>query len=284
MEQQQGYGQMSLIPRLEIISSQAPCLIYKFEPKGHLELANGLSLHDQNFLIAPTGFHEIISHHSEVDDVFMLQFFAESFKLAACEHGLDPLALASVFKSPHVYRETTWIKELLHRLRFEMYLNGKSDSLCIRFVMAELLKEAYYQFFGGRRLFPIHEPRSADVLVERALHILYRSENFEIDLGTLAANLSVSPSTLTRRFHGAIGQNPGEFLRERRLERAHTLLLSSGLSVAAIAEMVGYEEAAPFTAAFKKHFQCTPRALRTDRNRIKRERRGRQEQAIMNSQ
>jgi AraC-like DNA-binding protein len=63
-----------------------------------------------------------------------------------------------------------------------------------------------------------------------------------------------------------MGQKPGEFLRERRLERAHTLLLTSGLSVAAIARMVGYEETAPFSAAFKKHFNCTPRELRSDGN------------------
>ncbi len=272
MEHEQGYGQMTSINSSQQISAAAPCLIYKFEPKGYLELGNGLSLHHQNFIAAPAGFSEAIAHHSDVDDVFMLQFYPNSFAISADEHSLDLGELTSIFHYPRVYRETTWINELLHRLRFEMILSGKDDSLCIRFVMAELLKEVYYQFFGGRRIFPIHEPSSIDPMVQRALRLLYRSENFDIDLGTLAAHLSVSPSTLTRRFTCAMGQKPGEFLRERRLERAYTLLLTSGLSVAAIAEMVGYEETAPFTAAFKKRFQCTPRALRTDKNLQKRDR------------
>jgi len=280
MEHEQGYGQMTSINGHEWISASAPSLIYKFEPKGYLALANGLSLHHQNFLAAPAGFSETITHHSEVDDVFMLQFYPDSFAMCANEHGLNPAELASIFQSPRIFQETTWINELLHRLRFEMFLNGKSDNLCIRFVMTELLKEVYYQFFGRRQIFPIHEPSSSDFLVQRALRLLYRSENFDIDLGTLAANLNVSPSTLTRRFSCAMGQNPGEFLRERRLERAYTLLLTSGLSVAAIAEMVGYEEAAPFTAAFKKRFQRTPRALRTDKNLQKRERDDLRERAL----
>lgn len=272
MEKQQGYGRMDSILGQKAISTDAPCLIYKFEPKGYVKLGDGLSLDHQNFLAAPAGFSAFVAHPSELDDVFILQFFPESFAVAAQEYGLAMSDLDSIFFCPRIYRETIWINELLHRLRFEIVLHEKSDNLCIRFVMAELLKEVYHQSFGSRRLFPIHEPRSSDLLVERALRLLYRSENFDIDLRTLAVTLNVSPSTLTRRFTCALGQKPGEFLRERRLERAHTLLLSSGLSVAAIAKMVGYEETAPFTAAFKKHFQCTPRELRTDRTQQKKAR------------
>jgi AraC-like DNA-binding protein len=266
MEQQKGYGRMISILGQKAIATDAPCLIYKFEPKGYVKLGQDLSLNHENFLAAPAGFSASISQSSEVDDFFMLQFFPDSFAVAAFEYGLDPSELEAVFFCPRVYRETIWINELLHRLRFEMILNEKNDNLCIRFVMAEILKEVYHQSFKNRRIFPIHEPSSLDFLVQKALRLLYRSENFDIDLRTLAATLNVSPSTLTRRFTSAMGQKPGEFLRERRLERAHTLLLTSGLSVAAIARMVGYEETAPFSAAFKKHFNCTPRELRSDGN------------------
>ncbi|MDQ3234165.1 MAG: hypothetical protein M3Q07_20355, partial [Pseudobdellovibrionaceae bacterium] len=154
MDSKQDYGQITLIKGLERIMAKAPCLIYKFEPKGYLELANGLNLHHQNFLAAPAGFAEVVAHHSEVDDVFMLQFYPDSFTMCASEHGLNPVELASIFQSTRIFQETTWINELLHRLRFEMFLKGKTDNLCIRFVMTELLKEVYYQFFGSRRIFP----------------------------------------------------------------------------------------------------------------------------------
>jgi AraC-like DNA-binding protein len=262
---QGGYGRMISIRGQDIIRTGAPCLIHKFEPKGYVKLGRNLSLDHQNFLTAPAGFSATVSHPSELDDVFLLQFSSASFALAAAEHGLACDDLEAIFHSPRIYRETLWINELLHRLRFEMVLHNRKDNLCIRFVMAELLKEVYHQFFGSRQLFPIHEPNSTDFIVQKALRLLYRSENFEIDLKTLAAQLRISPSTLTRRFSYAMGQNPGEFLRERRMERARTLLLTSGLSVGAIARMVGYEEAAPFSAAFKRHFQCTPRELRADR-------------------
>jgi AraC-like DNA-binding protein len=272
MEKQQGYGRMLSIHGQNTISSQRPCLLLKFEPKGYVKLGQDLSLDHQIFLAAPAGFSATVTHSSELDDVFLLEFFPDSFAVAAQEYGLAPSSLESIFFTQRIYRETIWINELLHRLRFEMVLHAKIDNLCIRFVMAELLKELYYQSFGPRRIFPIHEPRSDDFLVEKALRLLYRSENFDIDLRTLAATLHVSPSTLTRRFTSAMGQKPGEFLRERRLERAHTLLLTSGLSVATIAKMVGYEETAPFSAAFKKHFHRTPTELRADRNQPKGER------------
>lgn len=79
---------------------------------------------------------------------------------------------------------------------------------------------------------------------------------------TLAEALSMSRTSLYLKLKAAIGQNPQDFIRLRRLERAAGLLKETDEKVSAIAVQVGWQEHTHFDRAFKAHYGCSPSAYR----------------------
>ena len=74
----------------------------------------------------------------------------------------------------------------------------------------------------------------------------------------LAAQFSVSETSLKNYFRGVFGQNISIYLREVRMKKAAELLTSTRLSVAEIAELVGYMNQSKFASVFKKQFGLSP--------------------------
>lgn len=86
----------------------------------------------------------------------------------------------------------------------------------------------------------------------------------------LAAQFSVSETSLKNYFRGVYGQNISTYLRETRMKHAAMLLSTTRLSVAAVAEQVGYTNQSKFASVFKKQFQMSPleyrRSVHLERN------------------
>lgn len=83
-----------------------------------------------------------------------------------------------------------------------------------------------------------------------------------LGIGGLAAVAGISAPTLTRRFRERLGCSPGQWILERRLERAATLLRQSDLPVAAIAKAVGMPAQSGFAARFRRRHGISPSAWR----------------------
>lgn len=82
----------------------------------------------------------------------------------------------------------------------------------------------------------------------------------------LAAQFSVSETSLKNYFRGVFGQNMSFYLREVRMKKAAELLTSTRLSVAEVAERVGYMNQSKFASVFKKQFFMSPLEYRRYRN------------------
>lgn len=80
---------------------------------------------------------------------------------------------------------------------------------------------------------------------------------------SLAAAISVSRATLSRRFPAATGQTPGDYLTRWRMDLAALRLRDTDQTVESIANAVGYTSAHAFSRAFRRHRGLTPGAYRT---------------------
>lgn len=74
----------------------------------------------------------------------------------------------------------------------------------------------------------------------------------------LAAQFSISETSLKNYFRGVFGQNISVYLREIRMKKAAELLATTKLSVAEAAEQVGYINQSKFASVFKKQFGLSP--------------------------
>jgi AraC-like DNA-binding protein len=99
--------------------------------------------------------------------------------------------------------------------------------------------------------------------VERALAYLqarfHARPNADVQLEQVAQQARVSVQHLCRLFKREIGASPMECLRLLRVELAASLLERQELTLAAIAERLGYSSQFHLSKSFKQHYGVTPR-------------------------
>ena len=83
-----------------------------------------------------------------------------------------------------------------------------------------------------------------------------------IRLGDAATELGYCVPYLSKKFSGEMGMSFTDYLHQLRLQHGCRLLESTDLTVAQIAEQVGYDGAKYFTQIFKKQLDTTPAKFR----------------------
>lgn len=104
-------------------------------------------------------------------------------------------------------------------------------------------------------------PNTAQHLVKRVRQIIAQDTAKNLHPSEVAALLHMSESTLRRR----LAREQTSFRQLAcgiKMMRALTLLQSTQQPVALIADSVGYESPARFSARFRQHFGCTPGEVR----------------------
>lgn len=78
----------------------------------------------------------------------------------------------------------------------------------------------------------------------------------------LSRRFLINPSSLKEMFKGVYGKSLAAHIKEHRMELAAQLLRGTDLSIAEIAERVGYENQSKFSAEFKKTYELLPTEYR----------------------
>lgn len=81
----------------------------------------------------------------------------------------------------------------------------------------------------------------------------------------LARQLATNQNKLKAVFKEVFGITMADYCLERRMREAQQLLLEASLTIAQVAERVGYEHQSSFTAAFRGHVGLSPREYRKHR-------------------
>ena len=78
------------------------------------------------------------------------------------------------------------------------------------------------------------------------------------DVEVLADAAGLSVSHFIRAFRQMTGTTPHQHVMARRLQRALALLVDPGLSIAEVADRLGFSSPAHFVSSFRRKFQVTP--------------------------
>lgn len=96
--------------------------------------------------------------------------------------------------------------------------------------------------------------------------LLALDERFAPDYAIVAQQLGCSVATLRRRFKREMGgQTLHEYVISQRIARARMLLMETDLSLAALAERLGYDSVFFFSRQFKQQAIVTPGEYRRSR-------------------
>ncbi len=89
-------------------------------------------------------------------------------------------------------------------------------------------------------------------------HIEDNITNEEFNIDDLAYEMAMSRSVFFKKVKSLTGQNPKEFIRDIKMNKAADLLRDQKYSVSEIAYLIGFPNAKYFSTAFKKYYGMTP--------------------------
>jgi len=149
------------------------------------------------------------------------------------------------------------------RLRRLLLADGRIDQLqSERLVQA--LRERTVCILGGTSI----EPAARCWMTPRRLRLVDELIEARLDakltVQDLAGGLRLSAGFFCRAFHAAVGKAPHDYIIDRRVSRARTLLRNTALDLSEIAQASGFASHAHMTATFRKRLGVTPSALRSN--------------------
>lgn len=110
---------------------------------------------------------------------------------------------------------------------------------------------------------PIFEKRADKLFLERMDTIIFQNiSNPDFDINTLADAMKISRSKLGKKIKELRGVSPLEYLRNRRLDHAASLLLNSDMTIQEVMYGIGMSDATNFHKRFKEKFGSTPTEYR----------------------
>ncbi|WP_395820362.1 GlxA family transcriptional regulator [Archangium minus] len=116
---------------------------------------------------------------------------------------------------------------------------------------------------GGQSQFILHPPPAPDgSSLEPLLRWLEENLHQPLTLEDIARHAALSVRTLNRRFREQLDTTPLQWLLRARVRRAQQLLETTGHSVEAIAERVGFGSATAFRDHFRRFVTTSPQAYR----------------------
>ncbi len=145
-------------------------------------------------------------------------------------------------------------------------LHGELRVVQVAGRVAELVAYALDAMLNQPQLRSAHLHRRRDLdVAQAARERLDRDYRHPPPFGDLAREIGTNQNKLKAVFKEAFGITMADYCLERRIREAQQLLLEATLTIAQVAERVGYEHQSSFTAAFRGHVGMSPREYRKHR-------------------
>jgi AraC family transcriptional regulator of arabinose operon len=137
-------------------------------------------------------------------------------------------------------------------------INLTNPDLKLREPLLEAMLEAVIlQIAAGSETMATH---AVDTRVEHALEHFHCDIAAPAGVDVLAGVAGLSRSQFTLLFRRGTGRTPQQYVEDRRLEMAAYYLKTTAISVAEVAQKVGFDNPFYFSLRFKKRFGASPSA------------------------
>jgi AraC family transcriptional regulator len=147
------------------------------------------------------------------------------------------------------------------QLRCQLLTIDDADELqCERYV--ETLKERTLSVLSNNVTKPVARSWMTPRRLRRVEDLIEARLDTKLTVQSLADELELSGGFFCRAFHAAVGKAPHDYIIDRRVSRARTLLANGALGLSAVAHASGFSSHAHMTATFRTRLGVTPGELR----------------------
>ena len=154
------------------------------------------------------------------------------------------------------------LRDVVTLLSRELVRAEPAQQIVLDRLLDLLLVLAIRSDFRGSATAPRWFRASADPRLSAALQAMHANAALPWTVTELAAVSGLSRAAFARAFREALGQAPMQYLTEWRMTIARDHLRTGNLSLAQVAEAVGYGSPFAFAAAFRRHHGDPPGAWR----------------------
>ncbi|AUD02475.1 helix-turn-helix domain-containing protein [Spirosoma pollinicola] len=151
-------------------------------------------------------------------------------------------------------QQTAFINTLFDRLTIEYTENGSIKTDLIRPYLLALLAEINRAYVGTMEA----KTDAGDRLVQGFMDLLTTQVRVNRSVSQYAEQLNVSPNHLNKVIKGRTGKSPSVWIDERVVLEAKVLLFQSGMSIAQIANQMGFDDQSGFGKLFRKYAKMSP--------------------------
>jgi AraC-like DNA-binding protein len=217
-----------------------------------------------SWVLVPAGTRAVVRAKSPVTHTLVLSLGVELRTTVVRAYGgeIQLTRFDRYVTDVQIMPRTNWVNELAHRYLFERAVCKKRDNVATAFLEMELVKEVYFlchERVTAQARASVVESRTD--LLQRAIDLV-EAHLFEADVvQRLTRECGASASSLLRTFKRELGHAPLGYVRARRLDESLLLLKSKRYAVGEVARMVGYQNFAAFSQAFRTRFGMKPSQL-----------------------
>lgn len=154
------------------------------------------------------------------------------------------------------------LREVIGLLSRELASSEPGQNTVLDRLLDILLVLAIRASFRQSTTTPRWYQASADPRLKAALQAMHEDAGRPWSVPELASISGLSRAAFARTFGDALGQTPMQYLTDWRMTLARDLLRSDEMSLAEIANLVGYGSPYAFATAFRRHHGAPPGAWR----------------------
>jgi transcriptional regulator GlxA family with amidase domain len=138
---------------------------------------------------------------------------------------------------------------------------GRAVALSVARQLVVFLKRPGGQSqFSGHLMAEIDSPGSERFSALARWMIDHLADDLSVD--ALACRAAMSPRNFARRFRGAMGVTPAQYVQRLRIDAARRLLTEGDLPMGDVAERCGFGTLETLRLAFQRHLRVTPQEFR----------------------
>lgn len=213
--------------------------------------------HRGNALLYPFGLPHRGHSFSQAD--FLVLYLEPKFVEKAARE-ISAGEQSEIIPQPNF--EDELVADVAKHLLIEVESGGATGTLYAESLMTALSVKLVKQYSSSRILPCNYKGGLSRVRLRLILEYIDEHLSEDLSLEQLAALCCLSQYHFCRLFKQSIGASPYQYLIQQRVERAKRLLLQKQLSIAEVAQTVGFNEQSQLTRHLKRATGLTPTQLR----------------------
>ncbi len=208
-----------------------------------------------NAAVVPGDAEHLFSGLGDESELLVIDLAPLDPYIAALEQACNLSFSETLFSHPGFITLNPQVTPLLDFAASQLRNQGSNDNPQLNCQLVSLFMTQFGQMYGSQQPLP---PARQRLNLERLNGFIDQRLAEPPGNAELASVMHLSESHLYYLCQHALGKTPQQYVMDRRMHRARTLLTDTRLGLAVIATELGFADASSFSRAYKRYFAETP--------------------------